>query len=239
MEKNKTGKYLKYAIGEIVLVVIGILIAVSINNWNEGQKKQQQKVFYLSNLQENLKQDTLTLNLNIIQLKNKVKYLKRLSIDLKKISQDSLNFMLVNTLLTTNGFGSETTTWENLQSTGKIDIIKNQALVDSLYIYHNFNENSMRIWMESDQAYSRQNIAPFLMRNFELDYNVPHDSRLIFEPINQDLSSLENFNNQMHYRNAMRYKNNVAITMIDIFEFQKNRASHILKLIEEDQNINR
>ena len=34
MEQNKTGKCLKYAIGEIVLVVIGILIALSINNWN-------------------------------------------------------------------------------------------------------------------------------------------------------------------------------------------------------------
>ena len=33
IEKNKTGKYLKYAIGEIILVVIGILIALSINNW--------------------------------------------------------------------------------------------------------------------------------------------------------------------------------------------------------------
>ena len=38
MEKNKTGKYFKYAIGEIVLVVIGILIALQINNWNENRK---------------------------------------------------------------------------------------------------------------------------------------------------------------------------------------------------------
>jgi hypothetical protein len=38
MEKNKTGKYLKYAIGEIILVVIGILIALQINNWNELRK---------------------------------------------------------------------------------------------------------------------------------------------------------------------------------------------------------
>ena len=37
MEKNKTGKYLKYTIGEIVLVVIGILIALGINNWNENR----------------------------------------------------------------------------------------------------------------------------------------------------------------------------------------------------------
>jgi hypothetical protein len=34
MEKKNTEKYFKYAIGEIVLVVIGILIAVQINNWN-------------------------------------------------------------------------------------------------------------------------------------------------------------------------------------------------------------
>jgi hypothetical protein len=40
MEKNKTGKYLKYAFEEIVLVVIGILIALSINNWNENRKNK-------------------------------------------------------------------------------------------------------------------------------------------------------------------------------------------------------
>ena len=43
MEQNKTGKYLKYAIGEIVLVVIGILIALSINNWNESRKVENKK----------------------------------------------------------------------------------------------------------------------------------------------------------------------------------------------------
>jgi hypothetical protein len=34
MEKNKTGKYIKYAVGENVLVVIGILIALQVNNWS-------------------------------------------------------------------------------------------------------------------------------------------------------------------------------------------------------------
>lgn len=38
LRENKTGKYLKYAFGEIILVVIGILIALSINNWNEKRK---------------------------------------------------------------------------------------------------------------------------------------------------------------------------------------------------------
>ncbi|MFC3881537.1 DUF6090 family protein [Algoriphagus namhaensis] len=38
ISKGNTSKYLKYAFGEIVLVVIGILIALSINNWNEDRK---------------------------------------------------------------------------------------------------------------------------------------------------------------------------------------------------------
>jgi hypothetical protein len=41
MSKNQTGKYLKYAIGEIVLVIVGILMALQINNWNEGRKLVQ------------------------------------------------------------------------------------------------------------------------------------------------------------------------------------------------------
>ena len=38
LEKNLMGKYFKYAVGEIILVVIGILIALQFNNWNEARK---------------------------------------------------------------------------------------------------------------------------------------------------------------------------------------------------------
>ena len=50
MEQNKTGKYFKYAIGEILLVVIGILIALSINNWNNDRVNRQLERQYLSSL---------------------------------------------------------------------------------------------------------------------------------------------------------------------------------------------
>jgi len=50
--ENKTGKYLKYAIGEIVLVVIVILIALSINNWNENRKGVKVQLQLLKELQE-------------------------------------------------------------------------------------------------------------------------------------------------------------------------------------------
>lgn len=58
--ENKKGKYLKYAIGEIILVVIGILIALSINNWNENKKERTQEQELLTQLesefQSNLEQ---------------------------------------------------------------------------------------------------------------------------------------------------------------------------------------
>lgn len=50
LKDNKTGAYLKYAIGEILLVVIGILIALQVNNWNEGRKQAFQNRQYLTTL---------------------------------------------------------------------------------------------------------------------------------------------------------------------------------------------
>jgi hypothetical protein len=54
MEKNKTGKYFKYAIGEITLVVIGILIALSINNWNQNRLELNRESKILKTLLKDL-----------------------------------------------------------------------------------------------------------------------------------------------------------------------------------------
>jgi hypothetical protein len=57
--ENKTGKYLKYAIGEIILVVIGIWIALQINNWNEDRKSLRAEKEILTNLYDNLRVDSI------------------------------------------------------------------------------------------------------------------------------------------------------------------------------------
>lgn len=46
----KTGKYLKYAIGEIVLVMIGILLALQVNNWNENRKEKSERDYVIHEL---------------------------------------------------------------------------------------------------------------------------------------------------------------------------------------------
>ncbi|ARV10240.1 hypothetical protein BTO05_11555 [Winogradskyella sp. PC-19] len=55
--ENKTSKYFKYAIGEIILVVIGILIALQINNWNENRKLNNNEKIILIDLVEDLELD--------------------------------------------------------------------------------------------------------------------------------------------------------------------------------------
>ena len=62
MSENKTGKYLKYAIGEIVLVVIGILIALSINNWNNKKIQHSTDIEFLGSLKSELVIDSTNLS---------------------------------------------------------------------------------------------------------------------------------------------------------------------------------
>ena len=68
--ENKTGKYFKYAIGEIVLVVIGILIALQINNWNENRKLETKTQEYYKQLLEDLNNDIISTQKTIEEYNN-------------------------------------------------------------------------------------------------------------------------------------------------------------------------
>ena len=73
MGENRIGKYFKYAIGEIILVVIGILIALSINNWNEAKKLKNVELEILRGIKQNILMDTVDLNHNIRRFKEMYK----------------------------------------------------------------------------------------------------------------------------------------------------------------------
>ena len=68
---NKFSKYLLYALGEIMLVVIGILIALQINNWNEERKQNHLEIVYLNRLHNELKKDITTFSNEIQRLEKK------------------------------------------------------------------------------------------------------------------------------------------------------------------------
>tara|TARA_R110001632_G_scaffold83134_3_gene184230 strand:- start:10037 stop:10732 length:696 start_codon:yes stop_codon:yes gene_type:complete len=102
MEKNKTGKYLKYAIGEIVLVVIGILIALSINNWNEERKVQNKLLNIYSLIYNDFENDKLELKINLDFYNQKKSVFD-------KVLHDSITFDLLDQGLSRLLGGTKTT----------------------------------------------------------------------------------------------------------------------------------
>jgi len=138
--ENKTGKYFKYAIGEIVLVVIGILIALSINNWNETRREQSKIKAGLIELKSALESDADQLEHLIEQIGFIDKAGKRLlnalkqppdSIDLEQLLFD---IYFSQYLIT---FGSSSNSYESLVNNGEIDLIKDNVLKRELGSYYN------------------------------------------------------------------------------------------------------
>ena len=105
MAKNKTGKYLKYAFGEIVLVVIGILIALSINNWNENRKNKLTESEYYCKLLADFELDRQNISELYKESEHKIETSKRLLMELNNKNKDK-SFLLNKYLeaLRTNEF---------------------------------------------------------------------------------------------------------------------------------------
>jgi len=94
LTENKFSKYLLYAIGEIVLVVIGILIALQINNSNENRKLKGAEIKLLQNFKTSIEADTVRINFYIDLFSKVEKTIKAIDVHIEKNLpyHDSLNF---------------------------------------------------------------------------------------------------------------------------------------------------
>ena len=70
LSEGKTGKYLKYAIGEILLVMIGILLALQVNNWNELRKKEDAEIQLYHKILGDLNSERIVIENKIYALKS-------------------------------------------------------------------------------------------------------------------------------------------------------------------------
>lgn len=135
LAENRLGKYLIYAIGEIILVVIGILIAIQINTWNNERIANLKMKSYLHNIEEDLKADTLQFNriINISKgIINDKKKLLSLS-QFENISTDSLWGIIVPQ---SANYNLITTTFTKITNLGVTEISKNDSLSKKLYGYY-------------------------------------------------------------------------------------------------------
>jgi len=182
MEKNKTGKYLKYAIGEIVLVVIGILIALSINNWNEVRKDQLRlKNHYVELLNE--------LNNDIDNLKLAIENVRKINNQTFEISEfiNSSQSKIDTTKIIEALFGAEpyaffsisNSAYTTLLSYGDIQLIENKQLKNVLSIYHDVkswdwtaHNGNLKDAIERYAYYVHKFLPPLLFRdNYIKDFS--------------------------------------------------------------------
>ena len=144
--ENKTGKYVKYAIGEIVLVVIGILIALQVNNLNEQRKFNSLKNVYIERLIEDLKQDTLQANRLLDTLANKQIIIKTVVKNTDtKTSQELLIASLEDYFKSgwnMNEFTANMNTYTDLSQMGNMNVFRNTELTESIQQYYVLIENN-------------------------------------------------------------------------------------------------
>lgn len=182
METGKTSKYFKYAIGEIVLVVIGILIALSINNWSGDRKLNQQETLYLKRLLLENKKDVITFTTEIEQLEYNNQKITNLSKAFKDencsdslLVQSAMEYVIDGSLYPL--FNPSTSTYEDLSSTGNLSVIKSTQLRDEIvghYEYYQSVESNFKIdnnwatpidaplWIQTDAIKFDTNFTSFL-----------------------------------------------------------------------------
>ncbi|MEM1339674.1 MAG: DUF6090 family protein [Bacteroidota bacterium] len=128
LSENKFSKYLVYAIGEIILVVIGILIALQINNWNQNEQLRNTELKTLKSLHESIKINLVELNhiLNA-QIQRNKSLQEVLFVDLS-----NRPLVYLDSLITDNienyTFDPSTGIYNSIINSGKIEIITNDSL---------------------------------------------------------------------------------------------------------------
>lgn len=155
VNEGKTSKYLKYAIGEIVLVVIGILIALQINNWNEERKMSLKEKQLLQNLQGEFIDNLQDLDSIALEVDKVIGFLEKVfdlfSPSTVNLSQDSLNSWLSKSMYSPNWKPSEFLL-NSMNNSGSIAELKNEELKLLLYKWSRQQKEMTEIRLRTERT---------------------------------------------------------------------------------------
>jgi hypothetical protein len=139
LQENRISRYFLYAIGEIFLVVIGILIALQINNWNEERIVRNEESVYLQRLLDEMVLDSTRLEstIRLSQFKLDASYF--ILNELEKVNRSNIDTLelVIGTFRIAINITSppDLTTYEELISTGKLNIIRNKEIKSKISRY--------------------------------------------------------------------------------------------------------
>ncbi len=146
MEQNKTGKYLKYAIGEIVLVMIGILLALQVNNWNQNRINDNIEKTYYQRFLDDVYLDEEILIQQIELTKNRLfsantllSYLQQENVNMKQIAN------AIRNSVSRSDYKIEPTkiAYEDVKASGNLNLIRDLELKYKLDKYYSNLEGMM------------------------------------------------------------------------------------------------
>ena len=140
LSENKFSRYFLYAIGEIILVVLGILIALQINKWNESKIHQQAEITFIKDLKNDLEQDRIRLENCLQNIKKNIIAQDILILELptsyrdNKVKLDSI-FLIYSTPLIS--FFPVSGTFDASVSNGNMAFFKNKEFISKIYLLYN------------------------------------------------------------------------------------------------------
>ncbi|MEZ4854849.1 MAG: DUF6090 family protein [Gelidibacter sp.] len=135
IKEKKFINYLKYALGEIVLVVIGILMALQINNWNENRLNEKRIKSYLQSFITDLKSDILVYKRNINEFEITFKNINRILLndEYRRLDADSI-YALINYSWSINTLSDQT--FEKIKSVGLQEILGTPEIEKAINDYY-------------------------------------------------------------------------------------------------------
>nr|WP_299337632.1 DUF6090 family protein [Allomuricauda sp.] len=140
LSEGRFSKYLLYAVGEIFLVVIGILIALQINNWNEQRKalKEREKLIEALRSDARTTEERLAVSMEMADEinQNLLTFLEMLSKNSDSVSLDALK-TYTSAVFQVANFRPAMSAYETALSTGDIGLIKNDTLLDTFIEFKN------------------------------------------------------------------------------------------------------
>jgi len=144
-DDNKPLKYMRYAIGEIVLVVVGILIALQINSWNADRINNQEERRYLIRLTNEVRSEVNYLKVIKDDFSDMNKGLQRIIKQWQSdipVIQDTVQYLQDYT----SGSGKdpwyrEPVTWTQLQQSGDLNLLRDKNLTDELFVFYSEVKN--------------------------------------------------------------------------------------------------
>ncbi|WP_228851772.1 DUF6090 family protein [Aegicerativicinus sediminis] len=212
LTENKFSKYLLYALGEILLVVIGILIALQINNWNEQRKAENEEREILKKLQLNLRDDVKILEYQLDFKKSMIdSYKQCLDILSEKTVSTKEEFMRhFSSILQVGAVKLNMTTFNNLQTTGEIRLITSDELADNIVSYYN---TDYLLWQSALEDYTRNITAPFVLQYDyipQISFNDSQGNQIAMygqpEDFKKPERTLDDYKNNYFIINTLRQK---------------------------------